>query len=531
MTFKLTDASIALAIQHLKKYGDTDVFPHLPEIAFLADCEDEIIAELAALDLDTFTPSNAVEALAPKSKLGFRIVHQLPCLDTVLLLAAVIEIGPQIEALRPDTEEHQAFSYRFLPDGEGGLFSNDATYKSWLHHQLEVVKSNLKIKQVVVTDISDFYARVNFHRLENLLDAAAPKSGAVRYIKKHIKTIRAKQSFGLPVGGSAARLLAELALSDTDRALKMDGVLATRYVDDFRIFLTVDQDPYDVLALLAEHLGINEGLSLNVAKTAVYSKSEYLERLQAQTTDVKDESFNNVLETLVANIYSEEFPDPDEVEQLAQINLLELLQDEINKDSFDMGRIKFIFRALRVAKPYEAIDFIIQNFGELVVFSRELVLLMEELAKDHHDCFDGLHDEVLQVIQSPPASSIQLLKTWLVELLVRGVIEPQLHCLKAISLSASTPIDKRQLLLIAGRLDDTNYFRKHKTAFNNFSPFEQLCLIWGASCLPTDEFKSWLAHVKPYLSAPLGEQYLKWVLKNKDGLVAKLGNDADDHPQ
>jgi hypothetical protein len=191
----------------------------LMDLAFLREEGVAVINELEDLELDTYNPGNAFEALGPKSRYGFRIVHQLPIVDTVLLLAAVIDVGPLIEAHRPAANGLEAFSYRFVLDGNGGLFQMDRTFKDWLKKQLVFVQGNLKIKHVITTDISDFYARINFHRLENLLDEAAPKHGASRYIKKHIKVIRAKQSFGLPVGGSAARLLAELALSDIDRAL------------------------------------------------------------------------------------------------------------------------------------------------------------------------------------------------------------------------------------------------------------------------------------------------------------------------
>jgi len=181
MAFHLSEASIQLAIKHLVKFGDTDVFPHLPEIAFLKDRETEVVSEIGKFDLDNFTPSSAFEALAPKSRFGFRIVHQMPLLDTLLFLAALIEIGPQIESQRSSKDTKRAFSYRFLPEANGSIFDGNATYKAWLKNQLTLVKSNLKIKQIVFTDISDFYARVNFHRLENLLDDAAPKHGAARY--------------------------------------------------------------------------------------------------------------------------------------------------------------------------------------------------------------------------------------------------------------------------------------------------------------------------------------------------------------
>lgn len=529
MAFKLSEDSLKHAVSHLIRYGDTDVFPHLPEIGFLKDKAEDVVAELSKLDLDNFTPSSAFEALAPKSRFGFRIVHQMPILDTLLFLAALIEIGPDIEAQRSPAGTHRSFAYRFEVDASGSIFDSSATYKNWLKYQLNLVKSNLKIKQVVFTDISDFYARINFHRIENLLDDAAPKHGAARYLKKHIKTIRAKQSFGLPVGGSAARLLAELALSDTDKALEMDGLLATRYVDDFRIFLGGGQSPYDALALLASQLGINEGLALNAAKTRILDRTQFQMWIGGQVADIGDEAEGEALDALIDDIYSDEEPDPEELEKLKHINLLGLLQEEVGKDGFDMGRIKFIFRALRVAKPESAIEFLKTNLKELVVFAREMVLLMQELEKAFPSCFDDLHDDVIAVMHSPPASSIQLSKTWLFELFVRGVVPLKPSGLKEIEKGISSSLDARQMLLVRSRLDDKNFYRKSKTAFTAVPSFEQPCLIWGAHCLPSDEYGKWLDHIKPHHAAPLGHLFLSWAAKGGN-LNDKLSGVADhDH--
>src|SRR5215813_9815306 len=98
MVYHLTEASLDAAVGHLCRYGDTDIFPHLPELAFFVDERMAAVAELATVDLDSYDPAGAVEALAPKSRYGFRIAHQLPALDTVLLLASVVEIGELIEA-------------------------------------------------------------------------------------------------------------------------------------------------------------------------------------------------------------------------------------------------------------------------------------------------------------------------------------------------------------------------------------------------------------------------------------------------
>lgn len=490
VAYQLSSDSLKHAVKHLCRYGDTDVFPHLPELAFLREQESAILNELEALDLDSFDPVGAIEALGPKSRFGFRIAHQLPLVDTILLLAAVIEIGPQIEDHRQPSEENSAFAYRFKPDGNGSIFRDARTFKDWLKFQIGFIQGNLKIRQIVTTDISDFYARINFHRLENLLgDAASSENGAVRYIKKHIKFIRAKQSFGLPVGGSAARLLAELVLVDTDSALKNDGRLFTRFVDDFRIFLRADEDPYDALALLAEQLGIGEGLSLNVAKTRVETRSEYLDRLKHLISDVSEEAEGAALDALTSGLYFDDEPDLDELQALKQMNLLGFLQEEVGKDAYDMGRIKVIFRALKLAKPPEAIAYLSDNFEELVVFAKEVTLLMQELEKENPDCFSSLTVPVIKSITRPPSSSVQLIRTWLLELFVRGIVPLNATDLKEFS-QLSSPLDRRQLHLIRGRIGNKTDFRKAKTAFGQLSATEQISFVWGASCLPKDEFNT-----------------------------------------
>lgn len=530
MAYRLGQSSLVTAIRHLCRYGDTDVFPHLPELAFLREDENAIAEELSGLDLDGYDPGNAVEALGPKSRYGFRIVHQLPYLDTLLLLAAVIELGPDIESHRPSPDAIEAFSYRFAPNAKGGVFRTDRTYKEWLHAQLAHIQSNLKIRHIIATDISDFYARINFHRLENLFDEVAPGHGAARYVKKHIKVIRAKQSFGLPVGGSAARLLAELALSDTDRALEQDGHDASRFVDDFRMFLTANEDPYDALAFIAEQLGINEGLSLNVAKTEVFTRADYVKKLKSQTTDVADEAEGAAMEALTSDLYFDDEPDVEDVEKLKSMNLLGFLQEEVGKEAFDMGRIKVIFRALKIAKPTEAIGFLADNFEELAVFAKEMTLLMQELESEEFGCFNDLSDQLVSAILSPPASSIQLIRTWLLELFVRGVVPITPAQLKSLDVLV-TPLDRRQIHFIRGRLKDTNYFRRNKTAFGQIGSMEQPSYVWGASCLPKDEYETFLQTIRPMFSMPTGGLFLKWAARQRGKLFAKLESPVDEHQE
>jgi hypothetical protein len=91
-------------------------------LTFFRDEEAAIIAELTDLDLDSYDPSGAIEVLAPKGKYGFRLVHQLPAIDSVILLAAVCEIGKNIENIRIGSKSICSFSYRYVSNKDGGIF-------------------------------------------------------------------------------------------------------------------------------------------------------------------------------------------------------------------------------------------------------------------------------------------------------------------------------------------------------------------------------------------------------------------------
>ena len=526
--FRLSAIAINKAIKHVCKYGDTDIFPHLAELTFFrAEC-DASVSELQNLDLDTYDPQGAVEALAPKGRYSFRITHQLSAVDTILFLASVVEIGTNIEACRLPKTGIESFSYRLDDGSTESIFLDKHTYKDWLLAQQKYVQDNTKVKQVISTDISDFYARVNFHRLENLLDECAPNHGAGRFIKKIIGVIRAKQSFGLPVGGAAARVLAELSLVDTDTALQEQGISASRFVDDFRLFLTSDNDPYEVLSFLAQQLGINEGLSLNSSKTNVARRLLFLRNIKRMTNDVVGEAEQDALEALTAEIYFEESPDPDDIEILKGLNLLEMLNGELRKQEYDIGRIRVIFRALRIVKPAGATPFIIDNLSELVIFSKEVVLLMEALEVDNPGCFDRIAENIISEIIKPPASSVQLIRTWMLELFSRDIVAISVQQFRRIE-NLPSILDKRQLHRIRGRMGNKNYFRMGKTAVRQMPTLEQTAFVTGAACLPKDEYGTWVRAVKPVFAGPTQRLFLSWVEKNQDDVLNSATGTAQAH--
>ncbi|MBD8638953.1 RNA-directed DNA polymerase [Sphingomonas sp. CFBP 13733] len=266
--------SAARAILHLAAMGDTDIFPPPFEFTFYAEESEKISTRIGLIDAASYKPKSCFEALTPKSALSFRIAHQLYPADTLLYTAAVIQIAPSIEAIRlPSTEG--PFSYRFIDDATNPkLFSDSSSFHDWLSYQRDTLHDPnpfSDVKYVIETDISDFYARVYFHRIEHVLDDCGASNSVRKIIEGIIKFSRARQSHGLPVGTSASRLLAEGLLNDTDRMISARSEKYTRYVDDFRIVLNHQNEVHSTLCRLAEHLMLTEGLSLNASKTKTYT--------------------------------------------------------------------------------------------------------------------------------------------------------------------------------------------------------------------------------------------------------------------
>jgi hypothetical protein len=517
MATKLSIKSLRRAVAHICKFGDTDVFPHLCELSFLEECAEDIVAELASLDLDPFQPAQAIEALSPKSRYGFRIVHQLQLLEALLLTASAIEIGADLEKSKASADGFGPFAYRFEDSAEASLFVAEHTYRDWLDWQVNVDEQDYKA--VIFTDIADFYQRIYIHRVENMLDSVCSNKGVTRFVVKSINNIRSKQSYGIPVGCSASRILAEAVLADSDAALLNESIEFTRFVDDYRIFVRLDQDPYEILSLLAEQLFLSEGLTLNGQKTRVLTIKSYREDLEDKLPQAFDKADGMALQALSNSIYFDEDPDPDELEQLRSMNLVGMLEGAVEKEVWDFGYIKSLFRALRLASSSGATDYIMENLEILLPFAKEILLYFHGL-KEAGEQIDASHKErVLAVLKTGAARAVPTIHAWLLEFFVRGVFVIDHRELKTVGLE--NPVSERQISLIRGLNADINHFRRNKTKFDGIGVFSKLPFILGASCLPKDEYETWINAIKGRMNRPLDSLFCQWA-KSKAGKLDKL---------
>ena len=267
-----------IAINNIIKEGTTDVelFKKPFEIKLLENNEirQEIIENVAKsikkCNFEELKISKIGHVLVPKKNLcDYRKCAWIDVIDEIKYLTLVLLMAKDIEVARDNKSNKKVFSYRLKTKGNNGyIFDNEYNYTSFRNRIAE--KSKMKNKKIVVEcDISNFYDRLNLHRLESVLLSIEKKDkDAIKLLNEILLFWSNRDSYGLPVGSNASRILAEAALIEIDNYLISKNIDFCRFVDDYRIFTKSASEAHKNLAILVERLN-KEGLFLNFSKTNI----------------------------------------------------------------------------------------------------------------------------------------------------------------------------------------------------------------------------------------------------------------------
>jgi hypothetical protein len=181
-----------------------------------------------------------------------------------------------IAASRLPIKSHKVFSFRSEKASGDMLYTSKPGYREFRDRQRRKIQV-ASIKFVGVADIADFYPRIYQHRLKNALEAATSNSqrDVIRVLEKLLLRFSGGPSYGIPVGPAASRLLGEAVLIDVDSALRAAGVDFLRFVDDFVIFGSKYEMVESALHFLGETLFVQHGLTLQTAKTHIFTDDDF----------------------------------------------------------------------------------------------------------------------------------------------------------------------------------------------------------------------------------------------------------------
>jgi hypothetical protein len=436
-----------MAVTNIAKKGDTDIFPFPVEKYLFFDKPDEIVDILMDMDRNydksyKSVPISTIKTCIPVGYTGFRWATMIDPVWNAFFLGEVLKISGQIEKKRIPVEEKSVFSYRMKYDEESGtLFDHEVNWKAFYESAREKAKNH---DYVITFDISDFYNRIYHENLKEVLHTDADADGnSVNRIMDIVSRISTgNEPYGLPVGGNAARILAEALLIRTDNFMRNNGIVFCRFVDDFILFAKSQEKAYTILNTCAEYFLRTFGLSLQKNKTAIMTKAEFISHVRSVFSEIesdKDPAKKTILNLrLHVDPYSQTADEDLRAlrEKIDGLQLIRLLKSECRKTKINQMFGKQLISAVQFLEKEDqskAFEILSINFEKLYpvfpVIMRKAYDNLLNCGKDTIELFIGkictLVDDNSYIIQSENNASyaIRVLSRFKSEMSEQAIIK------------------------------------------------------------------------------------------------------------
>jgi hypothetical protein len=417
------------ATGNIARHGDTDVFPFPIENRIFFDLPDDTVACLEHMhkDFDRAMhdmPPIFEKALSVVGYNGFRPAAQLDPLWNAYLLGLVSSIANKIEAVRVAKAAGVVYSYRVMLDPANYLLFDTNT--GWTEFQQRSLTLASDYHFVLCCDISDFYPRIYHHRLENALNKSGADGAITSRIMRLLSRFSSGVSYGLPVGGPAARLLSELVLNRTDKLLLTHKIEFCRFVDDYRIFAHTKAEAYQALLLLSQILLADEGLTLQRSKTRILSRDEFMATSPLSEPPDDHEPEHAEARSLLRLRLRFDPYSPTAVEDyenlkemLSKYDIVGMLAREVRKTRVDESMTRKLIKSIKyldaptrqraMVSLLDSIEVLYPLFAQIMIVIKSIYADLDDATKAHtHLCLRRLINERSHIISVPTHLSYAL---------------------------------------------------------------------------------------------------------------------------
>ena len=518
-----------LAVQNVIKHGDTDIFPFPFENHAFFDKEEQAVDLVVEYDenfdqyLNQFPPKN-VSSLTPVTYSGFRWATQIDPMWNAHFLASVTAIGESIERARVGRENEAVFSYRFEPNSEtGDVFSREIGWLQFMRKSLELAEIH---PFTVICDISEFYPRLGHHRLENALRQVAGETPYPKRIMNFLSNFSNTNSFGLPIGGPAARLLSEITINQVDRLLQSKGIVFTRFADDYHLFAQTKEDAYRNLIFLSEKLFINQGLTLQKSKTRIMTSTEF-----KATSPIKDEqkpedeqaadaAIDHSRSTLMRfslrfDPYSPTADDDYETlkAEVRKFDIIGMLKEELAKSRVHTSLARKIIAAIKFLEgksKQDAVLSVMDNCDVLYpIFSSVLMMIDDQFDYLEEATQNAVLNKIHQLIdQDSHVFRVDMHMSFAIRVLAHSNTPQVQFLLQKLFDSRPSELIRRDIILVMARWGEWYWLSDLKNRYRELSAPERRAFI-ASSFILKDEGKHWRDHMKKEFD-PFEKLVLKW---------------------
>ncbi|UTG61520.1 RNA-directed DNA polymerase [Elizabethkingia anophelis] len=523
------------ALVNIARHGDTDIFPFPFERHLFEEKQNETLAILESYhaNIDDAISSSPVLTLVKLSQVGYYGFRQATLIEpfwNAYFLGLVISIAEDIEKKRIKEEDKNIFSYRFEWDeASGSLFKNT----TWIDYKKQCIENAKEYKYVLQTDISNFYPRINHHKLENELKRIDTTNSVTTNLMKLLSAFTGTISYGLPVGGPASRILAELALNHSDFNLKSRDIKFCRYADDYTIFCKNESKAYKTLIFLSEKLS-NDQLGLQKDKTKIMTSEEFIDIhkfLDPQPNDANPEEEQKLLNISIRfDPYSATAVEDYEYlkEAIKEIDIISILSKEVNKTRIDQTVTKQAINSIKVLNPESQVQAvkILLDHTNLVTLSPVFTSIMRSVRSIYMELSDEGKDIVdnslIDLFKNKSfLTKIEMNVTYMIQILsIRHSAVKEALFIRLFE-TETNHLLKRQIIIAMSNWGCHYWIVDIKNNFTTLTNWERRAVIY-ASYFLGDEGKHWRNHNKKSFSKEetlIRDWFTERIQANKNILV------------
>lgn len=379
---------------------------------------------------------------------------------------------------------------------------------------------------VLSCDISDFYSRIYHHRLENALKRATNNTEVVRRIMKLLDRFSKNVSYGLPVGGPAARLLSELLLNRVDKLLLSKRITFCRYADDYHIYASTHDEAYGHLITLSQLLLENEGLTLNKAKTRILSCEEFLttSEFSDRKRDAEDAFESEARRFMRLRLFYDQYSptaaeDYNELkEKMAEFDVFSMLARELQKTRIHQTLTRRLIRAVAMLEPKlrnAAILSLMDNLPLLFpVFTTLMIVLKSVVADLDQPTKEKVFNSLSTLIRTESyIAKLPVNIAYIVRILAMDKSDETESLLAQVYDRSTSIMVKRDVILAMAKLGADYWISNLRGHYATLSTWEQRSILISSYML-NDEGDHWRKAVRRGL-AQSEQLVLDWAADRK----------------
>jgi hypothetical protein len=209
--------------------------------------------------------------------------------------------------------------------------------------------------------------------------------------------------------------------------------------------------------------------------------------------------------------------DDSKIKMIEQLNIYEMLEDELKKDTVDLGFIKFLLNNLARFDNTDVADLILQSKNYIKIFPilRSFINYLIKVRSFDETHKHEIGKKVIDLFENSFSTELQFNRMWLLHLFSESDEWNNKEFFMEIYRKYDDDLTRREIVQSLGKSKNYDFFRECRMVnLGSMNPWLSRSFITGFSCLPKDE-RTALYNSRKYMQRDYLDKIVdEWVKKN-----------------